>query len=266
MVVGGFVGRNITLQNTLKQTLTEVIDLTDSSLKCTSAFGELESQRIRAMGGIINETPVICGGYKKYKNEGDEDFNYEDHDSCVIFGDSKTFIKMNKKRTSAFSLILNETTLLIMGGADGSTSNFHSSTELITLNAATSVNGPSLPKGLVGSCAVKYNETHIYLTGGQVGITGDNQDNVWIDNNMLESGNSSWKEGPRMNEGRYYHGCIALHYQEKIYIVVAGGRTSRTDTLKSVEILDPNTNKWVPGENSKKYHFGNKSNILRANN
>ena len=87
------------------------------------------------------------------------------------------------------------------------------------------------------------------MTGGQVGITGDNQDNVWIDNIMLESGNSSWKEGPRMNEGRYYHGCIALHYQEKIYIVVAGGRTSRTDTLKSVEILDPNTNKWVPGEN-----------------
>ena len=73
LVIGGF-GR--------KQT--EVIDLTDSSLKCTSAFGELESQRIRAMGGIINETPVICGGYKKYKNEGDEDFNYEDHDCMYV--------------------------------------------------------------------------------------------------------------------------------------------------------------------------------------
>ena len=37
---------------------TEVIDLSDSSLRCKSTFGKLKSERRNAMGGLINETPI----------------------------------------------------------------------------------------------------------------------------------------------------------------------------------------------------------------
>merc|ERR1711879_847099 len=71
---------------------TEVIDLTDSGLTCTSAFGELESERRWAMGWLINETPILCGGY---------DSNEDRLDSCIVFGQTKTSIRMQEKRSSA---------------------------------------------------------------------------------------------------------------------------------------------------------------------
>ena len=71
---------------------------------------------------------------------------------------------MNVPRSHAASVSLDETTLWILGGH--SSSSALSSTEMIALNPATSVNGPALPKQLYGSCAVKINSTHIYLTGG----------------------------------------------------------------------------------------------------
>ena len=215
------------------QKQTEVIDLADASHLCTSAFGELESERISAMGGLINEIPVLCGGY---------DSNNV-YDTCILVGQNKNTIKMQEKRSNAASVVLNKETtglnqgLWLMGGFSGSDGLI--SSELITLDPATSVNGPALPKALAGSCAVKYNDTHIYLTGSS------NQ--VWIYNTMLNPGSSSWTEGPRMKNKRSSHGCTVLHHGQKSWIVVAGGYNFYGDFLKSMEILDPNENKWVRG-------------------
>lgn len=90
----------------------------------------MESESRYAVGGLINETPIICGG----------------KDSCILFGQTKTYIKMQEKRSTAISVVLNETTLWILGGWNDSGT--VSSTELITLDAATSVNGPALPNKL----------------------------------------------------------------------------------------------------------------------
>ena len=206
----------------------EVIDLTDTNVTCKTTYRDLEPEREYAVGGLINETPIICGGrnYPEY------------YDSCIIFGIyhniwTKTLIKMNEPRSVAASVVLNETTLWILGGLAGRRR--LKSTELITLDPATSVNGPALPKALAGSCAVKYNDTHIYLTG--------NGNQVWIYN----PGSSSWTEGPRMKNKRGSHGCIVLHHGQKSWIVVAGGYNNDGDYLKSMEILDPNENKWVRG-------------------
>ena len=208
------------------QKQTEIIDLTDSSVTCTSAFGELESRRWVPLGGLINETPLLCGG----------ELGYEDgYDSCIVFGHPKTMIKLKEKRRSAFSVMLNETTFWIMGGY------YSNTTEFITLGATTSVYGPPLPKFMAAACAVKYNDTHIYVTDGS---------SVWIYNTV----SSSWKEGPGMNVSRYGHGCTVLHYQQIPWLVVAASWNSGSGS-KSVEILDPNMNKWIHGENNKKYHF-----------
>ena len=204
---------------------------------------ELESERISSVGGLVNETPIVCGGYISAGGCGR---NYpENYDSCIIFGQTKTSIKMSEPRIGAASVVLNETTLWIMGGWNDGYSPT-SSTELITLDSATSVNGPALPNRLRHSCAVKYNDTHIYLTGGHnnSGFT----DKVWIYNT---AGSSSWTEGPRMNDGRGYHGCTVLHHDQRSWIVLAGGLND-DDAFKSMEILDPSRNKWVQGENTKK--------------
>ena len=197
---------------------------------------ELESERRRdSVGGLINETPILCGGF---------DSNGATYDSCIVLSQTKKSIKMVEPRYSAANVVLNETTLWIIGGHHGSKR--LSSTELITLDPATSVNGPAIPNELCASCAVKYNDTHIYLTGGHnnSGFT----DKVWIYNT---AGSSSWTEGPRMNDGRGYHGCTVLHHDQRSWLVLAGGLND-DDAFKSMEILDPSRNKWVQGENTKK--------------
>ena len=224
MVIGGFTDD----YQTDYQKQTEVIDLTDSSLTCTSAFGKLESVRRYAMGGLINEAPILCGGMNS-------------NPSCIVFGQAKTSIKMNEPRSGAASVVLNETTLWIMGG-----SSFLSSTELVTLDPVTSVNGPELPNTLCCSCAIKYNDTRIYLTGGNDGSGYTNK--VWIYNTILDAGSSSWTEGPRMNNKLGTHGCSVLHHGQSSWIVVAGGYDGKKP-VKRMEILDPNEKKWVQGEN-----------------
>ena len=202
---------------------------------------ELESERRRdSVGGLINETPILCGGH-------DANFDVV-YDSCIVLGQNKKSIKMNKARSYAASVVLNETTLWIIGGWRFDSSVL-SSTELITLDSATSVNGPALPNALVASCAVKYNDTHIYLTGGFV--DSDYTNKVWIHSTILDAGSSSWTEGPMMNTKRGYHGCTVLNHGQKSWIVVAGGNSeigfNLSPVIKSVEILDPNKNKWIQG-------------------
>ena len=137
-------------------TETEVIDLADSNMKCTSSYGKLEAERQWPVGGLIRNTPILCGG---------QDLNKKVYDSCILFGQNQTSFKMNEKRFRSASVMLNETTLWIMGG---SASDYMTliSTEFITLDSDTSINGPSLPRGMDNFCAIKYNTSHIYLTGG----------------------------------------------------------------------------------------------------
>ena len=158
LVIGG---ESVTEYGTKQiQKKTEVIDLADSSnMTCTSAFWDLESERNGAIGGLINGTPILCGGEdsSSYGNR---------YGSCIVFGLTKTFIELKERRSYAASVMLNETTLWIMGGRSDSINEISSTTELITLDSATSVSGPALPKEMYRSCAVKYNQSHIYLTGG----------------------------------------------------------------------------------------------------
>ena len=97
MVIGG--GRY--------QKQTEVMDLTDTNITCKTTYRDLEPEREYAVGGLINETPIVCGGRNLP----------EYYDSCITFGQTKTSIKMNEPRSSPASVVLNETTLLIIGGS-----------------------------------------------------------------------------------------------------------------------------------------------------
>ena len=215
----------------LKQT--EIIDLTDPSLTCTSStFGDLETVRIQAMGGLIIETPILCGG---------RDSNRDRFDSCILFGQTKTSIKLKEKRSGAASVMLNEETLWILGGRRTDES-YITSTELISLDADFSVYGPSMPNELSNLCAVKYNESHIYLTGGYNYDSGGETNKVWIFNKVT----TAWTEGPLMINKRAWHGCTILHHEQGSWIVVSGGTLwDEEEKLSLVMAGNQNLCKWV---------------------
>ena len=86
-----------------------------------------------------------------------------------------------------------------------------------------------MPNELSNLCAVKYNESHIYLTGGYHKNSGYTN-KVWIFNKVT----TAWTEGPLMINKRAWHGCTILHHEQGSWIVVSGGESK----YKTMEILD----------------------------
>ena len=206
---------------------TEVIDL-DPSSTCNS-FGDLDIYREYSVGGLLGNTPIVCGGSSSSIRQ-----------SCLIFGQPQT-ITMTEPRYFAASVVLNTTTMWVMGGYGNG---YLSSTEFITTEKA--VSGPSLPHAVNAHCAVKFNESQIYVIGGTV--DGQKSNDVYVFNPL---DNFSYKYHSSMNYQRVYHGCAVMKDGESSVIVVGGGwfpSSSSNDWLDSVEILDPSLGQWIIGK------------------
>ena len=110
--------------------------------------------------------------------------------------------------------------------------------------------GPNMPITLAGSCVVKYNDSSIYILGGNQNATRSlrygNVRNVWI---ASISDEITFSQGPSMLEGRFFHACGTVSFGNKNLIIVAGGMSGdpNSGVASSVEILDPSTNQWVQG-------------------
>ena len=110
--------------------------------------------------------------------------------------------------------------------------------------------GPNMPITLAGSCVVKYNDSSIYILGGNQNATRSlrygNVRNVWI---ASISDEITFSQGPSMLEGRFFHACGTISFGNKNLIIVAGGMISdkKSGVTSSVEILDPSTNQWIQG-------------------
>ena len=206
---------------------TEVIDVQSNS-NVKSSFGQTPSQRKRAVGGLIGFTPIICGG---------EDNKFHDEESCFTYNQSqwtKTHT-MTTKRYGASSVQLNDTTLWIVGGENGTKLD---SSEFVGLDSTVPNPGPKLPYQISNSCAVKYSKDKVYVIGGYHGYSYVNK--VLIFNPM---DNFSFIEGPPMITKRHSHSCGLMSNGQQSKIVVAGGVYS-----SSVEIFDSSTNKWSKGK------------------
>ena len=95
-------------------TVTNDVELVDLSLhdygNCFN-WGNYPLEVYGAYGGLLRNTPVICGGH-------DQTNNYQD---CYSLNQrtSKFLRKMFVSRFGAASIVLNETILWITGGEDG---------------------------------------------------------------------------------------------------------------------------------------------------
>ena len=182
-----------------------------------------------ATGGLLQKSPIVCGGI---------DNNLDYPQECVVIGQPDKKIKMLEKRSDAASVVLNKTTLWVVGGNDGK--NALSSTEFIKIDQP-SANGPVLPFSIYGRSVIQFDETSIYIIGGwQNGLRSNK---TWIVDPTKEF---EIKVGPPLNVKRIGHGCAKMNLNGRTVLVVAGG--NGYGTLDSVEILDPtkNTN-WTLG-------------------
>ena len=139
-------------------------------------------------------------------------------------------------------IILLNSMIWIMGGY-----NEHgklNSTEFVSTKDGA-VNGPTLPEGVMSHCSVILNE-NIYLIGGSNIINHEDTESrhVWVAN---PSNGFNFTEGPPLITPRMSHGCSTMSKDDKSIIIVAGGMTNLGHGSKSVEILDPSSNKWVKG-------------------
>ena len=121
---------------------------------------------------------------------------------------------MLKKRGFASSILLPNSSFLILGGYDGSIG-LTSSDILI---GGEFVPGPDLPRDLVAgngepSCLCQVNSTHLFMSGGKDGS---------VKAYLMEISTGSWTRLPDMKVGRDDHVCGVA----KGEIVVAGGNTA----------------------------------------
>ena len=217
--------------------MTEVVEFIPSN--SIPFYGQLPNMRIGAVGAMLGNAPIICGGKEK---------GYY-FDSCLTFANSQwsQSHSMNEKRYFPAVVKINSTTFWILGGKYKSSLNnshvFLDSTEFISEGQTNGVPGPKLPYAMSRMCAVKVSEEEIFLIGGWNGSSARNE--VWIFNpqNGFES-----KPGPSLNLKRYYHSCSTMRHGGKTVIVVAGGYG-----LDSFEIYDPIENNWHLGKEITKY-------------
>lgn len=117
-----------------------------------------------------------------------------------------------------------------------------SSTEFIKLNQA-SIKGPELPFTISCHSMIQYDENSIYIIGGLQDDSFSNQ--TWI---IDPSNNFNLREGPPLNERRYYHSCGKMEINGKVILVVAGGGGGFGGYLDSVELMDPASDQgWISG-------------------
>ena len=214
---------------------TEVVQLDKTNI--TPSFEQLPSARVGAVGAMLGNVPILCGG-----NNGSSYL-----DSCISF-QNKTWNQshsMNEKRMSAAGVQVNSTTFWILGGYNGS--HYSKSTEFIIEGQTNRVLGPELPYRSKLMCAVKWSEQEIFVIGGFDGELLDYSNAVWLYN---PQNGFARTQVSSLNTKRAGHSCSTMRNGENDFIILAGGHNGPYDDNRfdSVEIYDPTSNTWYSGK------------------
>ena len=116
-------------------------------------------ERRASVGGVLEDKAIICGGWAK-------DILYTNN--CFVINHPTLTKTMLQNRSNAAEVVLNDESgskLWVIGGEDDK--QFHSSTEFIELESPIALKGPDLNFSITKHCAVKVNESAIFLIGGE---------------------------------------------------------------------------------------------------
>ena len=204
----------------------EVINLNSEYTGCEEV-GDFPFPQIgSAVGALLGDHPVVCGGCDLTTNIGSN--------KCYKLDETKQyteFATMQKPRFHA-GIIPHEKGLWITGGID-EYSTATKTTEFI-LASGNSIRGPDLPSGLMKHAMSKLNSSTSMII---------NEYESWYFDHNTEA----FSGGPRLLEYRYGHTAGLIKdsvYTEEKRILVAGGYIG-TAVSKSVEWLVSGT--WEQG-------------------
>ena len=232
MIAGGYVDKRWYVDGASNE-MTEVVELIKSN--STPSFGQLPSFRSEAVGTMLGNAPLLCGGFD----------GYSQLDTCILYHQDSEWIQsqtMVNKRQFAAGVKVNARTVWILGGSDEPFSHLDS-TEFIIQGQTNGVPGPKLPYALRGMCAIKFTNNEIFVIGGR-DSDGGYRNEVWI---YDPQNGFARTQGPSLTTARGFHSCSTMEDSKKTLIVVAGGYDG--DQLDSVEIYNPTDNTWHSGKN-----------------
>ena len=185
------------------------------------------AQRSDAIGALIQNKPIICGG-KFYS-----DF-YKD---CFVLGHPNLKFQMLEERRWPASIVFNQYSLWIVGGVDSNTSEF------ISLDLPPE-KGPEFPFTIFSHSMIQFSDNAVFIIGGLQ--NGSISKSTWI---VDPTNGFQIKEGPELKYQRCRHSCGIMSINDVSYVVVVGG-TGHEKTGTSVELLDPRCNEWIEGKYS----------------
>ena len=232
---------------------TEILDLNDSSFNCTG-LPDFPIDVAYAAGGIVFDTPVICGGANSTIDTADNS-NETIH---TVFKDCYAWAKDQRKWTKNKSLELDvakfnlgtgsltiKDKLLISGGQK---------------NGRTFIKDAySLPNGAMsvsGHCNVLINKTHFMTIGGTIPYQyrGHKRHKVTEKTYFCHVDLKKCIPGPPLNHPRKAHGCYKRTFQGKQQLNVIGGSIdeSKIDSISEAEtlVLGEEAKGWKMGEYS----------------
>ena len=192
-----------------------------------------------AVGGFIQNKPMICGGLN----------NNSEVQNCLVLGENFEF-SLNTDRFKASSIVLKQQECLwVTGGRTIFGNQFCNanglcSTEFVTSNPPNTVQGPKLPFTIFGHTMVQVDSKLILIIGGCQ--NGEVSNKTWF---VDLSNDFEIKEGPPLIFARAGHSCSRMRINGKLFIVVTSpkvwssssdhfGKITTSSIGEHVEILD----------------------------
>ena len=194
---------------------TEILDLQDPLYHCE--IPKFPIQMNGATGGLINGTPMLCGG-----------FSYDSRtylDTCHILQENGEWIQdgiasLTTNRYLAGSVVMNGQ-LVMVGGYNGK---YLSSIELVSPNTPSMTLPINLPQG-IQPCVIRWDDQTIMVIGGYIGFNEYIAETYFVD--LV---NETISPGPKLNKKRSHHACAEMIVNGQDAIVVTGGYDAKIST------------------------------------
>ena len=220
---------------------TEIIDLENPSFTC-SKVGQFPILLTDATGGLVGQTPLICGGWSKACHTLLENGSWKE--------DKVATLNTGRHSAAYGSVVINDQ-LVVAGGHDGYGNRFNT-IELVAPNTRSRTLSVKLPVAVLYSCIVEWDENSFMLIGGYRssggGSFGERRETYIIDTDK-----NTITNGPNLKTGRYHHGCEKIDVNGESFIVVSGGYGVRSTEVLSV--ANYRNGGWQYGKNCIKMFF-----------
>ena len=187
---------------------TEIIDFKNPSFTC-SKLNQFPKQTAGAVGGMVGDTPFVCGGYTSSHGHTTTCYVLQENGEWKQSSNSLSTVRFH----AGYTVMKNQ--LVVVGGSGGSGQR---TIEVLSPTTKSRTLHVELPKDLSGTsgryCVVPWDEDTFMVIG-----TSDKTYFIDMVTDKLSN-------GPKMHDMRYNHVCNEMTVNGETFIVVAGGKTT----------------------------------------